>query len=425
MTELPRGWRWSTVAAEGVVELGRQRHPDWHTGPEMRPYLRVANVFEDRIDTNDLKYMDFSGVFDRFKLHPGDVLLNEGQSPELLGRPAIYRGDPADVAFTNTLIRFRPGPDVTPEWALVVFRHYMHCGRFTHESRITTNIAHLSATRLKAIEFPVPPLEEQRRIVGLLNIHLARLDTADRYLADGSRRSRVLTKAVFRSLIPDIGQYPSYWVVSTVGEAGSVHLGRQRHPDWHTGSNMRPYLRVANVFEDRIDSSDLKEMHWPDDTFEQFRLRRGDVLLNEGQSPELLGRPAIYRGEPPEVGFTNTLLRFQANDGVLSEFALLVFRRHMHAGRFAREARITTNIGHLSAARLKPIEFPIPPLNEQKALVAEARERLGGIAALELAVANGRSRSKALCRSLLSAAFAGRLTSYDADPATLDELVNS
>lgn len=87
----------------------------------MRPYLRVANVFEDRIDATDLKFMDFSGVFDRYKLQVGDVLLNEGQTPELLGRPAIYRGQPRNVAFTNTLVRFRAGSLVLAEWALLVF----------------------------------------------------------------------------------------------------------------------------------------------------------------------------------------------------------------------------------------------------------------------------------------------------------------
>jgi hypothetical protein len=44
----------------------------------MKPYLRVANVFEDRIDARDVMEMDFSGVFERYRLIPGDVLLNEG-----------------------------------------------------------------------------------------------------------------------------------------------------------------------------------------------------------------------------------------------------------------------------------------------------------------------------------------------------------
>jgi type I restriction enzyme S subunit len=185
---------------------------------------------------------------------------------------------------------------------------------------------------------------------------------------------------------------------------------------------MRPYLRVANVFEDRIDVRSVYEMHWPGDTFDRFRLVSGDVLLNEGQTPELLGRPALYRGQPAEVAFTNSLLRFQASEGVLPEFALLVFRRHMHAGRFTKESRITTNIAHLSAARLKPIEFPIPPMFVQQELVNRADEQLTALTNLGTETSAAMTRSAGLRRALLSAAFSGRLTGASSDIDHFEEL---
>ena len=51
---LPPGWSWAKVQDVGEVKLGRQRSPEHHQGPYMRPYLRVANVFEDRIDVSDV-----------------------------------------------------------------------------------------------------------------------------------------------------------------------------------------------------------------------------------------------------------------------------------------------------------------------------------------------------------------------------------
>jgi type I restriction enzyme S subunit len=176
---------------------------------------------------------------------------------------------------------------------------------------------------------------------------------------------------------------------------------------------MRPYLRVANVFEDRIDATDLMEMHFPSDVFEKFRLREGDILLNEGQSPEYLGRPAIYRGEPKDVAFTNSLLRFRCGPDAIPEWALLVFRRHMHARRFIREVRITTNIAHLSAGRLKSIEFPIPPIAEQERIVAKTRERLEGISRLSRTLSNALAEAKRLRASLLDKAISGHLLSHD------------
>jgi type I restriction enzyme, S subunit len=107
---------------------------------------------------------------------------------------------------------------------------------------------------------------------------------------------------------------------------------------------------------------------------------------------------------------------------VLPEFALLVFRRHMHAKRFKRESRITTNIAHLSAARLKTIEFPIPPLDEQRRLVAQADTLLDANRRVQAGILQARARGEALRRAVLSAAFAGGLTGRASDLDRLKEL---
>ncbi len=170
-------------------------------------------------------------------------------------------------------------------------------------------------------------------------------------------------------------ELPSGWAWRQVKEVGDLKLGRQRAPSNHHGPNMRPYLRVANVQEARIDISDVLEMNFEPDEAARFLLEAGDVLLNEGQSYELVGRPAIYRGEIPGACFQNTLIRFRpSSETVLSEFALIVFRAYMRTGRFRQEAQQTTNIAHLSLGRLSVIEFPLPPLPEQKRIVAKAGE---------------------------------------------------
>jgi len=111
------------------------------------------------------------------------------------------------------------------------------------------------------------------------------------------------------------------------------------------------------------------------------------------------------------VAFTNSLLRFRAREDVLPEWALLVFRRHMRSGRFMKESRITTNIAHLSAGRLKGVEFPIPTIAEQGRILAEVEAKLTMIQASERAAALAGARGRGLRRALLSAAFLGQLTS--------------
>ena len=174
----------------------------------MRPYLRVANVFENRIDTTDVMSMNYTPVeFLRYRLKPGDALLNEGQSPELLGRPALFRGEVKDACFQNTLIRFRAYAGVLPEYALLVFRWFLHTQAFLSLSRWTTNIAHLGAGRFAAMVMPLAPSREQRELVDQFAMYESRLDAATAALERARRnlkryRASVLQAAVEGRLVP-------------------------------------------------------------------------------------------------------------------------------------------------------------------------------------------------------------------------------
>ena len=76
--ELPGTWCWAPVRDVGEVRLGRQRSPDRATGPNMRPYMRAANVKWTGIDLTDVKEMDFTREeVEVFGLHRGDVLVSE------------------------------------------------------------------------------------------------------------------------------------------------------------------------------------------------------------------------------------------------------------------------------------------------------------------------------------------------------------
>jgi len=355
MTGLPAGWYWSTIDEVGHIDLGRQRHPDWHTGPEMRPYLRVANVFEDRIDTSDVKEMDFSGVFARYKLEAGDVLLNEGQSPELLGRPAIYRGYPENVAFTNTLLRFKAGPNVLPEWALIVFRRHMHVGRFAREARITTNIAHLSAARLRPIEFPVPPLVEQRRIVDVLEDHFSRLDAASVTLRQAERRLRALRRSALHSVISrrDRRMVPLRLLVERIETGRS--FGGAAPPaiasEWGiikvsamTWGEFRPHENKA-VPAVAVDPRN--------------EIRSGDLLVSRANTSNYVGASVLVGSVRPRLLLSDKSLRLVPRDGVDRRWLMFALSSPGARGQISAKATGTKDsMRNISQAGLLTVEVP-------------------------------------------------------------------
>ncbi|MCY2990811.1 MAG: restriction endonuclease subunit S [Planctomycetota bacterium] len=203
------------------------------------------------------------------------------------------------------------------------------------------------------------------------------------------------------------------WCWARMRQVGAVQLGRQRSPKHHTGPHMRPYLRVANVFEDRIDTTDVMQMNFTPAEYETYRLKPGDVLLNEGQSLELIGRPAIYRDEVPGACFTNTLVRFQAHAGIDREFALAVFLTYLKNGRFQKIATITVNIAHLGAGRFAELEFPVPPLCEQRQIVAEINRQISLLNAIDATTDASLRRAARLRQSILKRAFEGKLVPQD------------
>jgi type I restriction enzyme S subunit len=274
-----------------------------------------------------------------------------------------------------------------------------------------SRVRYLTQKQLRSLRLQLPPYPEQRRIAAALEDHVAHLGAGDAALARVSERVELLTKRILLEAVPM--PTPSHWDSVTVADAGRVDVGRARHPSRHNGPHMRPYLRVANVYEDRIDTSDLMEMNFPPQDFEHYRLEEKDIILNEGQSPEYLGRPAMYRGIPADVAFTNSLLRFRTKPGVLPEWALLVFRRHLHAGRFRCEARGTTTLTHLTATRLNRVDFPRPPLAEQELIVADVRKKLDFIQRLAPSIAAAKKQAAELRGSLMTEAFAGRLVRQD------------
>lgn len=405
--ELPAGWARATLE-----ELAVEVQPGFASGKHNRDgdgivHLRPMNITRSgAIDLSDARYVRDDS--DR-RVEYGDVVFNNTNSPALVGKTAWFDSlEPA--AYSNHMTRLR-GPEGLDSKFLAIQLHWLWAsGYFKTILNNHVNQASVARKALLATEIFIPPEPEQLRIVAEVEQQIARIEAGETVLAIGLNKAEELRKAIICSAIPE--PLPNHWGSLTVREAGSVDLGRQRNPSWHTGSEMKPYLRVANVFEDHIDISDVKEMDFSG-TNGKYALRVGDVLLNEGQSPHLLGRPAIYRGDPAGAAFQNTLIRFRPNQGILSEWALLVFRRHMHVGRFMKESRITTNIAHLSASRLKTIEFPFPPAEEQEEIVKRIRQQLESAermrAELE-SVAQGSARLRA---SLLHAAFTGALVPQD------------
>lgn len=225
-------------------------------------------------------------------------------------------------------------------------------------------------TSLANFEFVLPTLEVQMQRVDLLGRHQELAGSLESAAALAERARRAALLDAFRPERGSADMFPSHWATAPVGELGDVQLGQQRHPKYDSGSNMRPYLRVANVLDGWIDFSDVNQMHFPEKDVQKFELLHGDVLLNEGQSFDLVGRSAIYRGGVPGLCCQKTLIRFRCGERLLPEFAQAYFQHRLYTGQFASMCVQTTSMAHLTAVRFSAMQMPVPPLDEQRQIAS-------------------------------------------------------
>lgn len=187
------------------------------------PYLRVANVFDGYIDFSDINEMPFKQrEIETFRLRPGDILLNEGQSVELVGRCAMYADGPEDCCFQNTLIRYRAGPQTDANFAIQLFRYCQAIGIFSRIAVKTNSIAHLGVSRFAELELPFPPLSEQRKIAEILRTWDAAIENLEALRAANLQRRIWMRTHLFtgRTRLPS---YTGEWREVALGEVLTEH----------------------------------------------------------------------------------------------------------------------------------------------------------------------------------------------------------
>jgi hypothetical protein len=174
--ELPDSWAYVSLTDAAEVRLGRQRSPGRATGERMRPYLRAANASGQGLKLDDVKSMAFTEIeSETFQLKPGDLLLSEASgSPKEVGKPAQFRGEIDECCFQNTLIRVRMEEPLNADYYEWYFRHQALSGAFIDSSR-GIGIQHLGAKRLSTWIVPIAPLDEQAKIVTLIEALMAKV----------------------------------------------------------------------------------------------------------------------------------------------------------------------------------------------------------------------------------------------------------
>jgi type I restriction enzyme, S subunit len=182
--------------------------------------------------------------------------------------------------------------------------------------------------------------------------------------------------------------------------AGGVTLGRKLG---ERKTVTLPYLRVANVKRGEIDLTVIKDVSIAEDEIERYALRKNDLLMTEGGDWDKVGRAAIWRAEIPVCLHQNHVFRARMRSPELTPFW---FERYFNSpigrGYFESASKQTTNLASINMRQVRSCPIPLPPLAEQRRIVAKVEQLMALVDELETHLA----ASRATAANLLSALVA-------------------
>ncbi len=322
--------------------------------------MRTANV-QKELKQSDLLSIPCGLVKNENKiLREGDLLVSTANSWNLVGKccwvPALDY--PATAGGFIAVLR------ATPEKLDQRYLYHWFSSPDTQVDarncgRQTTNISNMDIGRCLALEIPLPPLPEQRRIAAIL-------DKADALRA--KRRETVakldqLLQSAFLEMFGDPETNSKRWPIGVIGDLlESVKYGSSEKAALEGDV---PILRMNNLtYAGEMDLTHLKYIS-ADKAEEKYQVRPGDILFNRTNSKELVGKTAVYAGPIP-MAYAGYLVRGRTRPGQSPEYISGFLNSSYGKATLQGMCKSIVGMANINAREFAAIAIPMPPSDLQK-----------------------------------------------------------
>jgi type I restriction enzyme S subunit len=207
---------------------------------------------------------------------------------------------------------------------------------------------------------------------------------------------------------------PEGWVWASMDQLGIVSGGLTKNRDRDEIRLKKPYLRVANVYFNRLELGEVHEIGVSESELDRVLLRKNDLLVVEGNgSVGQIGRVALWDGSIEGCVHQNHLIKVRFADELLARYALVWCVSPNGRANIEKQASSTAGLHTLSISKIA--RLPVPIANEAElALVLDEFEAMDSrVLAIEADVSAIAKRSSKLRQGTLRSAFGGRLVPQD------------
>jgi type I restriction enzyme S subunit len=362
-------------------------------------------TYEGAFALDDLKRIDLSeSEVSKHTVRRGDLLFNRTNSPELVGKTAVWDSDES-FAFAGYLVRVRFDEHKACARYVSAFLNSVYGKRMLFAAaKPSINMSNISASGLLRLKVPLPPLAEQKRIAAVLD----QAAVIRRKRRQTIQNVTEIAPAVFYQMFPHHGAEPT----ATLSELGvEFRYGTSNK----SGSTGFPTLRIPNVLAAALDLTDLKNVPVEPNEFDRLGLQDGDLLfVRTNGNPDYVGRCAVFDCriiiaadyDPEQFIYASYLIRGRADPRVVNPRYVRAFLDTPRGRQMVRtQCRTSAGQYNINTHGLGSLTIPVPPIQRQN----DFAERLEEIGSLEQRVIKGYAESGKLFDTLVHNALCGEL----------------
>jgi len=358
------------------------------------PLLRATNITEKGLLREDFVFIPSDGVRADQKLMSGDALITIASgSASVVGRSVLVE-DPGEMTFGAFCGVLRPSPKILPRY----LSHFMSSRSVRtswSEAAQGTNINNLKRDDILQTECLLPPLDEQKRIVELLDAATARVAE----LTACYEQARTHANNLFTSALEDALEGNADSLVKNLGNLFDFQNGRGfKKTEW--AKSGFPIIRIQNL------NSESAPHNYFSGRFDQrILVESGDLLFSWSGSIGTSFGPHIWQRS---AGLLNQHI-FKVIPKVPIDTSYAHYCLRLITAEIERSVNGAVGLVHITKEKLNKFEIPVPSMDEQKRIVARLDSMRAKTSEMVAAYDAKLTAAKNLRQSVLEAAFAGEL----------------
>ncbi|MDJ0379486.1 hypothetical protein [Streptomyces sp. G-G2] len=341
--------------------------------------LKVSAVQSGQFVARENKVVsDASLIQPRYEVRPGDLIMTRANTEELVGLACVAVAPPQRLMLSDKTLRLVVDESVAdPAFlALVLAQPSLRQRIRSLATGTSGSMKNIGQAQIRQLPVPDVPLDEQRRIVAAHEAVERRIAALERVRVKFEVAEAALSAEVLSS---GAGSWPTVCLETVATVAAGVTLGSEPTGD---GTIELPYLRVANVLDGSIDTTDVKTVRILRSQYDRYALRAGDLLLTEGGDLDKLGRGAVWDGRLDPCLHQNHVFRVRCDEEMSPDFLELYTSSPAGRAYFQSVGKQTTNLASINSTQVKGMPLPLPPRAEQDRLLGPVRGVRARIATL-------------------------------------------